>query len=71
MATRWRWPPDRLLPRSPTIGVIALRQLQDKVVSASERCRSDHSVHRYAGLGKRDVVPDRTVEQNVLLQHDT
>ena len=50
--------------------VVALGQLQDEVVSAGERSRSDHAVDRHAGLGKRDVVADRTVEQNVLLQHD-
>ena len=50
--------------------VVALRQFQDEVMSAGERGRGDHALDRHAGLGQRDIVADRAVEQNVFLQHD-
>ena len=50
-------------------GVVALRQLEDEVMRAGELRRLDHPLHRHAGIGERDVVADRAVEQHVLLQH--
>ena len=37
---------------------------------AGELGRRDHALHRHAGIGERDVLADRAVEQHVFLQHD-
>ena len=42
IAMRWRWPPDRLPPRSLDDGVVAVRQLEDELVRAGELGRRDH-----------------------------
>src|SRR6478735_7408360 len=51
-------------------GVIALRQLQDEVVSAGERCRLDDPLHGHGWIGERDVLANGAVEEHVLLQDD-
>src|SRR6516165_1225167 len=50
--------------------VIALGQFQDKIMRAGKRRRGDDAFDRNARIGQRDVVPHRTVEQDVFLQHD-
>src|SRR5215470_2332083 len=51
-------------------GIVALRQLQDEVMSARERCCGDDAVHLHPRIGQRDVVAHRAIEQDVLLQDD-
>ena len=51
--------------------VVALRQLGDKFVRASEASRMHNHHTRHGGVAKRDVLMDRAVEKNVLLQDDT
>ena len=50
--------------------VVALRQLGDELVRARESGRLHHDHARHRGIAKRDVLVDRAVEENVLLQHD-
>src|SRR5579883_189050 len=50
--------------------VVALRQFEDELMRAGELRRGDHTLDRHAGIGKRDVLPDRAVEQHVLLEDD-
>ena len=50
--------------------VVALRQLGDELVGAGEPRRLHHQRARRGGIGQRDVLVDRAVEQHVLLQHD-
>src|SRR5205807_4397233 len=52
-------------------GVIALGQFQDKFVCTGQRGRSGDAVHRHRRVGERNVFAYRTVEQYVLLKHDT
>jgi hypothetical protein len=49
--------------------VIALRQFEDEVVRARQPRGLDDALDRHAGVGQRDVVADRAVEQDVFLQH--
>ena len=70
MAMRWRWPPERLAPRSSIDGVVALRQLRDELVGAGEPRRLHDDDARHGGIAERDVLVDRAVEQDVFLQHD-
>ncbi len=37
---------------------------------AGELGRRDDPLDRHCGIGKRNVVADRSIEQNILLQHD-
>ena len=50
--------------------VVALRQLSDEFVCASESSRLHHHHTRHGGVAKRYVLMDGTVEKKVLLQHD-
>ena len=50
--------------------VVAVRQLGDELVGAGEPRHRDHLRARHGGIGERDVVVDRAVEQQVFLQHD-
>src|SRR5262249_22096684 len=49
--------------------VVALRQFQDEIVRARKCRRGDDTFDRNARVGQRDVVPHRTVEQDIFLQH--
>src|ERR1700736_600663 len=49
--------------------VVALGQLQDKVVRARERGGGDHALHGNGRINERDIVAHRPVEQHVLLHH--
>ena len=70
IATRWRSPPESLRPRSPTRGLVAVRQGHDEVVDARElRGRLDLR-RRRVGPAVRDVVVDRVVEQHRVLRDD-
>src|SRR5580658_4363825 len=44
-------------------GVVALRQLEDELMGAGELGRADDAVDRHAGIGERDVLADRAVEE--------
>ena len=37
---------------------------------AREACRGDDALHRHGWIGKRDIFPDRAIEQHVFLQND-
>ena len=50
-------------------GVIALRQADDEFVRPGEFGGGDHPFERHGGIGQRDVLTNRAVEQQVLLQH--
>ena len=50
--------------------VVALRQLGDELVGAGEPRRLHHQRPRHRRIAERDVLVDRAVEQDVLLQHD-
>src|SRR5262245_6730235 len=50
-------------------GIVALGQLEDEFMRASECRRRNDAVHRHRRIGERDVVAHRGVEQNILLQH--
>src|SRR5216684_5735238 len=50
--------------------VVAFGQFEDEVVGARKLCRGDDTLGRQRGIGQRDVVPDRAVEQHVFLKHD-
>src|SRR5262249_45356056 len=71
MAMRWRWPPDKLPPRSADNGVISLRQFEHELVGAGELSGVDYPLDRHTPIGERDIVANRAIEQDVLLQHDT
>src|SRR5580704_19781189 len=47
--------------------VVALRQLSDEFVFASESSRQHHHHTRHGGVAKRYVLVDSTVEKKVLL----
>ncbi len=51
-------------------GVIAFGQFQDEVLRARKRRRCDDPLHRYGRVRERNIVAHRSIEQNVLLQHD-
>ena len=38
-------------------------------MGAGELGRGDHALNGHGWIGKRDVVPDRAVEEHVFLQH--
>ena len=59
--------PRALLPHHR---VVALGQLGDEVVRPGELGRVDHRLDRRGWIGDGDVLPHRSVEQHVLLQHD-
>ena len=71
MAMRWRWPPDRVTPRSPTIvsypsGI----SLMNSCGVGQFRGADDLGAVRFRpAVG--DVLPDRRVEQQRVLQHET
>ena len=50
--------------------VVALRKLGDELVRAGEPRRLHHHHPRHRRIAERDVLVDRPVEQDVLLQHD-
>src|SRR5258708_7600342 len=50
--------------------VIALRQLQDEVMSAGKRRRRNDTLHGHRRIGERDVFANGAVEEHVLLQDD-
>ena len=39
-------------------------------MGAGERCCGDDPLDRHGGIGQRDIVAHRAVEQHVVLQHD-
>src|SRR5262245_31558984 len=39
-------------------------------MGSSERCCCNDPFHRHCGIDKRNVFPDRTIEQHIFLQHD-
>ena len=51
-------------------GVIAFGQFQDEVMRACKRGRCDDPLHRHGRVRERNIVAHRSIEQNVLLQHD-
>ena len=70
MAMRWRCPPDRRTPRSPTIvsrpsGSSAMNSLQ---CAARAACQTSSSLA--SGRGVADVLDQRAVEQRDVLRHD-
>ncbi len=68
-ATRWRWPPDSLTPRSPTsVSKPSGRASANSVTCAASRGAADLGVGG-AGPGERDVVPQRPVEHGRVLRH--
>ena len=68
MAMRWRWPPDSLTPRSPTM-VRSLRQGLDEVAARRDR-RCQHLVVGGVRPAVADVLHDRAVKQRDVLRHD-
>ena len=50
--------------------LVTLRQFEDELVRAGERRRRGNPLDRHAWVRQRDVVTDRTIEEDVLLQHD-
>jgi hypothetical protein len=47
-----------------------MRQFGDEFVGTCELGDCDHLGARHGGVGKRDIVMDRAIEQDVLLQDD-
>ena len=66
--TRWRCPPESLMPRSPTT-VRSRGNWHDELVAMRDAAGLLDLVERGAGLRVADVVGDRAVEQEVVLQH--
>src|SRR5258706_6185068 len=50
--------------------VIALRQLEDELVRSRQGGGFDDALHRHCRVGERDVVADRPVEEEILLEND-
>ncbi len=71
IATRWRWPPERRTPRSPTTvsypSAKALGELRRRARCGRPRATS---AARRGGPRERDVLADRAVEEERLLQDD-
>ena len=67
--TRWRWPPDSLPPRSPTIVSVALRQRRDDVPQACRAQRGFGIGRGQLRIAQRHVVAHRVVQQDRLLRH--
>ena len=70
IATRWRSPPESLTPRSPTTvsyfsGSFATKSSQ-RAISAARRISSSRGVRAREG----DVLQDRAVEEEVVLEDD-
>src|ERR1700722_2111393 len=51
--------------------VVAFGQFENEVVGPRKLRRSNDTLDRQRGIGQRNVVPDRAVEQHVFLKHDT
>jgi hypothetical protein len=68
MATRWRWPPDSVMPSRPP-ACHSPREQQDVVVDGGQAGRVFDLRARGVGAGQRDVVRNRGGEQEGLLRH--
>ena len=70
MATRCRWPPDSRTPRSPTtVSYPFSNASMNSSACAMRLTRCDVRARRVR-RAVRDVLGDRAVEQEVVLQHD-
>ena len=70
IASRWRWPPDSMTPRSPIIVCIALRQRRDELVRVGVARRGVELRLIGIGLAEPQILLDRAVEQVGVLVHD-
>ncbi len=70
MAMRWRWPPESLTPRSPTMVVHAFRQRVDERQALRRRGGLEHLLVGRLGAAVADVLRQRAVEQGGVLRHD-
>src|SRR5262245_59237546 len=50
--------------------VVAFGQLEDEFVCSRQFCRRDYALHRHCGVGERDILAHRAIEQHVFLQDD-
>ena len=50
------------------LGIVAFGELQDEVMGAGELRRLHHLFQRHTGIGKRDILSHRAVEEYILLQ---
>ena len=66
---RCRWPPDRRLPRSPTMVSSPCGSSFTKLPGAGGLQGLDHRLFRHVVLEQGDIVADRVVEQQHLLRH--
>ena len=69
MAMRWRWPPERRTPRSPTSVRMPFGRCFDEVAARRER-RVEHFFVRSVRPAVADILHDRAMEQGNVLRHD-
>src|SRR5215831_4061546 len=50
-------------------GVVTVRQIEDEIVGAGKRRRTDNPFQRHAGIDERNILAHRAVEQDILLQN--
>ena len=62
-AMRWRWPPDNVRPRSPTMVVVAVRQAADEPVGLGQAGRRRRSRPRSRPAARRRCCPAPTSEK--------
>ena len=70
METRWRWPPESLTPRSPTMVSYCSGKLLGELVDAGDAAGFQDLLFGGVGAGEGDVLADGAVEEEGLLQHD-
>src|SRR6266571_6172389 len=51
-------------------GVVALGKFENELMRAGQSRRIDNPLHGHGGIGKRDILGDRSIEKHVLLQND-
>ena len=70
IATRWRWPPGELDAALADDRVVLLLEPLDELVGVRDMADGPNLLHRRVRPAVADVVADRAVEQEVVLQHD-
>ena len=70
MAMRWRWPPESLTPRSPTIVAMPSRQRHDEIAAARGAAPLPTPRRPRRPAGRSGYSPYRAVKQRDVLRHD-
>ena len=69
METRCRWPPDSFTPRSPTMVSYPSAKLLGELIHARDAAGAQNLCFGRIGPREGDVLADRAVEQERVLQH--